>query len=695
MKLLSLCLLLTSLVIPAIANQRSYGFCQNGNTPVVTGGVSSTTRVQGSYPGCTVTVYEADGVTLATIYSDNLPSPTPKANPFVADGTTGFWFFYAANGTYRTQISGGGLVAPLIIGDVLLFDPGAVTLNTPYLVSSTYDFTPQSPGGTISGGTNTFTLAPVPPGVNGTNSRYYLYIYGTGTPEACLVTGGTAVSGGGSGTIQATCANSHSAGWSVKSATAGMSEAAYAAGCPGALIRLPYGNVNVYGPVGIPSACTIWIQGAGRSATVVNVATTFCNPVGTPGICSQTVNGVFDFSPGQVTALAADSGGVTDLTISFTQPNSLTLTDYTHWPPAMYASGNNHVTLANAIVQRAWDVFNSPLSNGISAIKVGFSHFHRGIIIDQSFDVNFITDCESWVFGLDTNQSLLYRNAATNNYSLDLKGADLVYLSKFASIAGKFATLSKNGGGVVTQLLASDIDIDTNGGFEMSNGYVSMTNVGVSTLVGTAAFSVSGGTLRMVNVNYLNAGTTTAFITYAPNQNNSGYAAGHRPGVYIDGLSVSANAEDQFIVYAEGMTGFTANARVLISNAFINRVAAVAYTKPLFTENGGTGTITFHISESEVNSNGGTSAQFANFVTSLNHSITFSDAPSGWTLTVPTTTRQWMNTGDIAFNRVPTGGLNVVGLPVYANNAAAITGGLIVGSFYRTGANPDPVMVVH
>jgi hypothetical protein len=34
-------------------------------------------------------------------------------------------------------------------------------------------------------------------------------------------------------------------------------------------------------------------------------------------------------------------------------------------------------------------------------------------------------------------------------------------------------------------------------------------------------------------------------------------------------------------------------------------------------------------------------------------------------------------------------------LPVYANNAAAIAGGLAVGDFYRTGADPDPVCVVH
>jgi hypothetical protein len=39
--------------------------------------------------------------------------------------------------------------------------------------------------------------------------------------------------------------------------------------------------------------------------------------------------------------------------------------------------------------------------------------------------------------------------------------------------------------------------------------------------------------------------------------------------------------------------------------------------------------------------------------------------------------------------------LAVVGLPVYANNAAAIAGGLAVGDFYRDGSNPDHVCVVH
>lgn len=39
--------------------------------------------------------------------------------------------------------------------------------------------------------------------------------------------------------------------------------------------------------------------------------------------------------------------------------------------------------------------------------------------------------------------------------------------------------------------------------------------------------------------------------------------------------------------------------------------------------------------------------------------------------------------------------LSVVGLQIFANNAAALAGGLSVGQLYRTGADPDAVCVVH
>jgi len=39
--------------------------------------------------------------------------------------------------------------------------------------------------------------------------------------------------------------------------------------------------------------------------------------------------------------------------------------------------------------------------------------------------------------------------------------------------------------------------------------------------------------------------------------------------------------------------------------------------------------------------------------------------------------------------------LQILTLPVYANNGAAIAGGLVSGELYRNGADPDLVCVVH
>ena len=61
-------------------------------------------KVQQVSTSCTVTVYINGTTTLATLYSDNIG--TVKSNPFQAD-TNGLWFFYADNGRYDVQFSGG------------------------------------------------------------------------------------------------------------------------------------------------------------------------------------------------------------------------------------------------------------------------------------------------------------------------------------------------------------------------------------------------------------------------------------------------------------------------------------------------------------------------------------------------------------------------------------------------------------
>jgi hypothetical protein len=51
--------------------------------------------------------------------------------------------------------------------------------------------------------------------------------------------------------------------------------------------------------------------------------------------------------------------------------------------------------------------------------------------------------------------------------------------------------------------------------------------------------------------------------------------------------------------------------------------------------------------------------------------------------------------GDISITGIAAASNVMLTLPVYANNAAALAGGLLVGQCYRTNADPDPVCIVH
>jgi hypothetical protein len=102
------------------------GFAEQGGYTVTTDGRVSTTKVQRSFPGCTVNVYLAGTLTPASIFSD--VGGTPKANPFIAS-TDGYWFFWADDGQYDVKFSGGGITTPFSLFNFTVGQSGA--LNDP------------------------------------------------------------------------------------------------------------------------------------------------------------------------------------------------------------------------------------------------------------------------------------------------------------------------------------------------------------------------------------------------------------------------------------------------------------------------------------------------------------------------------------------------------------------------------------
>lgn len=137
----------------------------------------------------------------------------------------------------------------------------------PMAVATAYTFTPQSPGGSLTVGNNQITLSPVPSGVNGTDKNHYLYVSGgTGTAEAVLITGGSAVEGAASGALIIQCANTHSGAWTIQTATGGIQEAIVAAG-PLAAVYMPSGSYTLHAPIYDGSGVSL--VGTGENTTLI------------------------------------------------------------------------------------------------------------------------------------------------------------------------------------------------------------------------------------------------------------------------------------------------------------------------------------------------------------------------------------------------------------------------------------------
>ena len=103
-----------------LSKEKYQNYCNEGAFHTTTQGLQSTEFVQRSFPSCTVQVFLAGTVTLATLFSDNVG--TPLGNPFTAN-SSGYFSFYAGNGRYDVKLYNALIPTPFTWGDILLCDP--------------------------------------------------------------------------------------------------------------------------------------------------------------------------------------------------------------------------------------------------------------------------------------------------------------------------------------------------------------------------------------------------------------------------------------------------------------------------------------------------------------------------------------------------------------------------------------------
>ena len=118
-------------------------FCEVGGQTVNVQGLNSTTHVQRSFPRCTVEVFLTGTTTHpSNIYSDNLSTPTPLANPFTANTDGSFGFYAATTACYDIVTSGGNtgdqFPAPFTYTNICSGGTGGggpgITPGTPYQI---------------------------------------------------------------------------------------------------------------------------------------------------------------------------------------------------------------------------------------------------------------------------------------------------------------------------------------------------------------------------------------------------------------------------------------------------------------------------------------------------------------------------------------------------------------------------------
>lgn len=404
--------------------------------------------------------------------------------------------------------------------------------------SSLYNFDAQTPGGSLValGVNQPFTMTPCPLGVNGTDTDHWLYITGgTGTAEPVLITGGTCTSGATTGTITITPTNAHSGAWTVQSATIGMSEAIWDldSGVGGKVI-VGAGSGTIHAPIKRRPLTPIWIEGQGEQATTLLYASDFP---------TSGVNGFFDWSPGDTNAVPI--GGVSDLTVQCTQPDSTNIALYTHQKPILYSAGTYHTQWRNIAIVACWDGALIPTAtNGAYFQNIYGSTFHRLISLDNLFDSPILDNIHHSTTGLTANQGIALLATSTAANTFYIGRTDDLKISNSTSGVNSCLDIHLGSGG--TGPSAEITNLWCEGTIGQADGNVRISNLQIALAGAVPVISHTGGNLSINQMWILHTGTATAIVSQ-PVRQNLGTADG--PFFSISNSYILAPASTLYTVF--------------------------------------------------------------------------------------------------------------------------------------------------
>lgn len=643
---LSVCALAQSSRYPtAVDNDASLAVAVNNFSGRLSGGVSTTDTawVLSGMTGTPVVnmLLTVDGeISQVTAVSGNAVTVTRGV-----DGTTA--------ASHRPQSLVQGLITKFhhnVLADAVkkietALGPNLANLHVslPGLSAGSYNFSPQFPGGGLAPGNNVVTLSPVPLGVNGSNTGHYLYVSGgAGSPEPCLITGGTATAGATTGSIFLNCTNSHSGSFSVASATGGIQEAIWAAPSTGAGILVPSGVFDIRGPVITRVSVYTPIAGQGPRATKLRVHTDF----------PLTVRGVFDISgPGAWTYF--QDGGVSGLSIVLEQPDEATLANYIHYPPAIYTSGTWHPTFADLEIVAAWDGIKADgatnAQGGLTISRVQMSAFHHGISIDASFQPTIIDSTTVDPQGLTSNQNAAMLEKSNGSVALYLGKIDALNVSNFTTDAAVCVDMHIGADGSMgPEGFFTNLWCDL-GNFKLSEGNIAVTNSHLGTGSTVSAIVMTGGMLKIQNSHLA--------TQFAAPLIDAAVTRGYNADQYAPVLEVSNSTFSTFIADIESVkcrnAGFTVGLGAfnctLTGNYFERSIySASAYTVPTVSFGAGVrGAVTGNTASPI-----GWGGQFGSFATDDYHVFSGNNI-GAWTMVYPAT-MQKMRADDIVQRPVTT-----------------------------------------